>query len=114
MLGLCCCTGFSLVAVGRGYSLVAVCGLLIAVASLAEEHGLSGADFSRLQQLWYKGSVFAAPRSKSTGSVVVVHRLSNSVACGIFPDQGSNPCRLHWQVNSSPLRHQGTPVYILF
>ena len=27
----------------------------------------------------------------------------------IFPDQGSNPCPLHWQVNSSPLDHQGSP-----
>ena len=31
--GLCCCMGFSLVAGSRGYSLVAVHGLLIAVAS---------------------------------------------------------------------------------
>ena len=35
MLGLRCWVGFSLVVVSRGYSLVAVCGLLIAVASLA-------------------------------------------------------------------------------
>ena len=28
------------------------------------------------------------------------HRLSCSVACGIFPDQGWNPCPLHWQVDS--------------
>ena len=35
MLGLRCCVGFSLVVVSRGYSLVAVCGLLVAVASLA-------------------------------------------------------------------------------
>ena len=34
MLGLRCCVGFSLVVVSRGYSLVAVCGLLVAVASL--------------------------------------------------------------------------------
>ena len=27
-------------------------------------------------------------------------RLSCSVACGIFPDQGSNPCTLHWQADS--------------
>ena len=27
--------------------------------------------------------------------------LSCSVACGIFPDQGSNLCLLHWQVDSS-------------
>ena len=29
--------------------------------------------------------------------------------CGIFPDQGSNLCVLHWQVDSSPLSHQGSP-----
>ena len=44
MLGLHCCSGFSLVAVSRSYSLAAVCRLLIAVASLVEhglwEHGL--------------------------------------------------------------------------
>ena len=28
-------------------------------------------------------------------SVVVAHGLSCSTACGIFPDQGSNPCPLH-------------------
>ena len=27
--------------------------------------------------------------------------------CGIFPDQGSNPCLLHWQVDYLPLSHQG-------
>ena len=36
----CCCVGFSLVAVSRGSSLVAVYRLLIAVASLIAEHGL--------------------------------------------------------------------------
>ena len=34
--------------------------------------------------------------------------LSCSEACGIFPDQGSNLCLLHWQVDSLPLSHQGT------
>ena len=33
-------------------------------------------------------------------SVVVAHGLSCSAACGIFPDQGSNPCPLHWQEDS--------------
>ena len=28
------------------------------------------------------------------------HGLSCPAACGIFPDQGSNPCPLHWQVDS--------------
>ena len=32
--------------------------------------------------------------SRRAGSVVVAHRLSCSAACGIFPDQGSNPCPL--------------------
>ena len=30
-----------------------------------------------------------------------------SLACGIFPDQGSNKCLLHWQVNSLPLEPPG-------
>ena len=33
-------------------------------------------------------------------SVVVARGLSCSAACGIFPDQGSNPCPLHWQADS--------------
>ena len=36
------------------------------------------------------------------------------MACGIFPDQGSNPCPLHWQADSQPLRHQGSPVCRFF
>ena len=39
----------------------------------------------------------------------MVHGLSCSAACGIFPGQGSNPCPLHWQADSQPLRHQGSP-----
>ena len=34
----------------------------------------------------------------------------DSVACGIFPDQGLNPCLLHWQADSLPLSHQGSPI----
>ena len=33
-------------------------------------------------------------------SVDVAHRISCSAACGIFPDQGSNLCPLHWQADS--------------
>ena len=32
---------------------------------------------------------------RSTGPVAVAHRLSCSMACRIFPDQGSNSCTLH-------------------
>ena len=38
-----------------------------------------------------------------------MHGLGCSVACGIFLDQGSNPCLLHWQVDSLPLSHQESP-----
>ena len=66
VLGLHCCMGFPLVLASGGYSLVAVCRVLIMVASLAAEHGLSGA----------------------LASVVVEHRLSCPMACVFFPDQG--------------------------
>ena len=48
----------------------------------------------------------------SAGSVVAAHRLSCSTACGIFPHQWSNPCPLHWQANSQPLDHQGSPISV--
>ena len=38
--------------------------------------------------------------------VVVTHGLSCSTACG----QGLNPCLLHWQEDSLPLSHQGSPT----
>ena len=50
--------------------------------------------------------------SRRAGSVGVAHGSSCSAACGIFPDQGSNPCPLHWQADSQPLRHQGSPHLI--
>ena len=73
---------------------IAVCGLLIAVASLVAEHG-SWAH--RLQYLWHVG--FA-------------HGLSYSAACGILSDQGLNPCLLHWQADSLSLSHQGSPTIL--
>ena len=77
--------------------------LLIAVASLAEQ---------RLQGMW--ASVVAAHGFWSTGSVVVVHGLSCSMACGIFQDQWSNLCLLHWQMYCLPLSHQGNPILYSF
>ena len=47
--------------------------------------------------------------SRRAGSVAVAHGPSCSAAFGIFPDQGSNPCPLHWQADSQPLRHQESP-----
>ena len=48
--------------------------------------------------------------SRCAGSVIVAHGPSCSAARGILPDQGSNPCSLHWQADSQPLRHQGSPA----
>ena len=81
MLGLLCCVGSSLVAAIGGSS-----SLLCA-----------GFSLRRPFSLW------------SMGSVVVAYRLSCSTACGIFLDQGSNPCLLHWQADSLPPSHQGSP-----
>ena len=50
--------------------------------------------------------------SRRAGSVVVAHGPSCSAACRIFPDQGSNPCPLHWQADSQPLHHQGSPHFL--
>ena len=47
--------------------------------------------------------------SRRAGSAAVAHGPSCSAARAILPDQGSNPCPLHWQADSQPLRHQGRP-----
>ena len=62
----------------------------------------------------YRSLLLRSTGSRRAGSVVVSHGPSCSAACGIFPDQGSNPCPLHWQADSQPLRHQGSPWSIVF
>ena len=39
----------------------------------------------------------------------MVHGLSCSAARGIFPDQGLNSHPLHWEADSLPLDHRGSP-----
>ena len=46
------------------------------------------------------------------GSVVVAHWLSCFTSCEIFLDQGWNLCLLHWQEDSLPLSHEGSPSFI--
>ena len=60
------------------------------------------------------GSVGAAPGRWSTGCIVAVHGLSCSAACRTFPVRGWNLCLLHWQVESLPLSHQGSPSLISY
>ena len=84
------CSGFSLVLARRGLLFGEVHRLLNVVASLVANTG------SRAQ-IWQ----------------VVAHRLSCSVARGILPDQGLNPCPQDWQADSQPLDHQRSPVHLL-
>ena len=61
-----------------------------------------------------RGLSLRSTGSRRAGSVVVAHGVSCSAACGILPDQGSNPCPLHGQADSQPLRHQGSPLSLFF
>ena len=82
---------------------VAVRGLSLVVASGGHSSSrCAGLSLSRPLLLRSTGS-------RRAGSVVVAHGPSCSAACGIFADQGSNPCPLHWQADSQPLCHQGSP-----
>ena len=87
---------------------VSVRGLSLVVAS--GDHSSSrcvGLSLSRPLLLWSTGS-------RRAGSVLVAHGPSCSAACGILPDQGSNPCPLHWQADSQPLVPPGKPPQLLF
>ena len=71
--------------VSGGYCPVGTLGLLTVVASLVVERGLWGT--------WASGAV--ARGLWSVGTVAVVHQFSCPMSCGIFLDQGLNPCPLH-------------------
>ena len=108
VLCLHCCVGFSLLATSRGSSLVVVHGLLIAVASLIVKYGLQGTR-ALVVAIFLLSS--CGSKALEPGSIVVVHGLSCSVACGAFLDQGSNPCLRHCWADSLLLNHQGSPLH---
>ena len=85
---------------------VSVRGLSLVAASGGHSSSrCAGLSLSRPLLLWSTGS-------RCAGSVVVAHGPSCSAACGIFPDQGSNPCPLHWQADSAPPGN--SPKLLLF
>ena len=87
---------------------VSVRGLFLLVASGGHSSSrCAGLSLSRPLLLRSTGS-------RRAGSVIVAHGPSCSAACGIFPDQGSNLCALHWQADSQPLRHQGSPDHFKY
>ena len=83
--------------------LVSVRGLSLVVASGAH----SSSRCAGLSLSW--SLLLQSTGSRCAGPVVVAHGPSCSAACGILPDQGSNPCPLQWQADSQPLCHQGSP-----
>ena len=84
-----------------------LCWVFVSVRGLSLVAASGGLSLSRPLLLRSTGS-------RRAGSVIVAHGPSCSVACGIFPDQGSNPCPLHWQADSQPLCHQGSPMCVYF
>ena len=89
----------------RSWVFVSVRGLSLVVAS----GGHSSSQCTGLSLSW--PLLLPSTGSRRAGSAIVAHGPSCSAACGILPDQGSNPCPLHWQADSQPLRHQGSPNF---
>ena len=57
---------------------------------------------------------WGAPALDVQASVAVEHGLRFPGACGIFPNQGWNPCPPHWQGDSYPPYQQGSTSVIFF
>ena len=116
--------GLSLVVVSGGYSSLRCAGFSLqsmgsrrvgfsSCSTWAQQLWHAGPRAHRLQQLWHAGSAVVLRELQSTGSVVVVHGLSCSVACGIFPEQGLNPCPLHQQEILNHCATREVPVFLL-
>ena len=87
-----------------------LCWVFVSVRGLPPVVASGGHSSSRCAGLSLLQPLFVrSTGSRRAGSVVVAHGPSCSAASGIFPDQGSNPCLLHRQAESQPLRHQGSP-----
>ena len=88
-----------------------LCWVFISVRGLSLVVASGGHSSSRCAGLSLsRPLLLRSTGSRRAGSVIVAHGPSCSAACGIFPDQGSNLCPLHWQADSQPLRHQGSPL----
>ena len=73
-----------------------LCWVFISVLGLSPVAASGGHSSSRCAGLSLsRPLLLRSTGSRRSGSVVVAHRPSCSVACGIFPDQGLNPCPLH-------------------
>ena len=87
-----------------------LCWVFVSVRGLSPLAASGGHSSSRCTGLSLsRPLLLRSTGSRRAGSVIVAHGPSCSATYGIFPDQGSNPCPLHWQADSQPLRHQGSP-----
>ena len=87
-----------------------LCWVFVSVRGLSPVAASEGHSSSRCAGLSLsRPLLLRSTGSRHAGSATVAHGPSRSAACGIFPDQGSNPCPLHWQADSQPLCHQGSP-----
>ena len=87
-----------------------LCWVFVSVRGLSLVAASGGRSSSRcVGLLLSRPLLLQSTGSRRAGSAIVAHGPICSAACGIFPDQGSNPCPLHWQADSQPLRHQGSP-----
>ena len=92
-----------------------LCWVFASVRGLSLVEASGGCSSSRCAGLSLsRPLLLRSTGSRGAGSVIVAHGPSCSAACGILPDQGSNPCPLHWQADPQPLRHQGSPHLLLF
>ena len=92
-----------------------LCWVFVSVRGLSPVAASGGHSSSRCARLSLsRPLLLQSTGSRRAGSVIVAHGPSRSVACGILPDQVLNPCSLHRQADSQPLRHQGSPVTTFF
>ena len=92
------------------YLFIWLCWVFVSMRGLSLVAASGGHSSSRCAGLSLsRPLLLRSTSSRRAGSVVVAHGPSCSAACGILPDQASNPCPLHWQADSQPLRHQGSP-----
>ena len=92
-----------------------LCRVFVSVWGLSPVAASGGHSSSRCAGLSLsRPLLLRSTGSRRSGSAVVAHGPSRSAACGILPDQGSNPCPPHWQADSQPLRHQGSPPLLFW
>ena len=74
-----------------------VCGLLIAADPPVAEQGL---EVARASVVWLAGSAVVAQVLGCPAAGPGIGIVLAGPGPGIFPDQGLNLCRLHWQADS--------------